>query len=491
VADARFSRLPPIAAAIVVAAVYAFTFTERYAWSDDYARLNAPSSSFVEDTSGGRPLAAPLMAAGFGAARTIAGLRYLRAVSVLGVALLAASLVIVFQRAGTSRAYALFVAIGSALLPPFQMYAGWATAYLFAWVCVLSLWSGVLWLDGNRVTTRSLGLAGFVAANLIYQPAAFFAWVVAGVRLSQRLERPADSWRVVWRLLVGTVGGAVAALLIAWCVALATNIAWKERAGLLHSPHDVANKLGWIASRVLVIGARPFLIGSPGAAAAAATAGLAFLLLAYDWISRPPGTIAQRILTIGSLLAIPVFAMFPNAVVRENQIEFRILAGSCVVMWCYLCASVYFVARRISDRLHLDAGGAAGFGLAAQMVFVALAIVACRRNIYETMIAPNQTKDAYIAAQLGRFEPARHSRIHVVNDPDWWGRRRRIGTFSLISDLALPWVPAADVELKAREAGIDTSRVPVTVAATPAAAADDALIVDLSPLRAAITVPAQ
>jgi hypothetical protein len=73
----------------------------------------------------------------------------------------------------------------------------------------------------------------------------------------------------------------------------------------------------------------------------------------------------------------------------------------------------------------------------------------------------------------------------VVNDPDWWGRTRRIGTFSLVSDLALSWVPAPDVELKAREAGIDTAAAPVTVA-TRADPKHEELLVDLSPLRAAI-----
>jgi hypothetical protein len=483
--DAIGRRLPPLVAALAVVAVYAFTFSETYAWSDDYARLNAPSSSFVEDTSGGRPIAAPLMAFAFRAARSISGLRYLRAVSVLGVALLAASLAATLQHDGRTGNYAAFVAVTSALLPTFQMYTGWATAYLFPWVCLLSLWSGRLWLDAHRASVRAVGFAGFVIANLIYQPGAFFAWVIPAVRLSQRLDRPDEGPRLVGRLLVATIAGAAVALVAAWCVTLVVDVAWKQRAGFIHSVGDVESKIAWIVSRVLVIGARPFLIGSPSPAAALATAGPAFLLLAYDWTTRATGTLAQRIATIGLLVVVPVFAILPNAVVRENQIEFRILAGSCVAMWCSLCASASVVSQRAARALRIDRRHASRIAGAAQLLFIAIVAVVCRRHVFETMIVPNQIKDAFIATELRRFDPARHARIVVVNDPDWWGRTRRIGTFSLVSDLALSWVPAPDVELKAREAGIDTAAAPVTVA-TRADPKHEELLVDLSPLRAAI-----
>ena len=100
-----------------------------------------------------------------------------------------------------------------------------------------------------------------------------------------------------------------------------------------------------------------------------------------------------------------------------------------------------------------------------------------------TMVQPNQAKDAYIATQLRQFDPARHSRIVVLNDPAWWGRRKRIGSFSLISDLALDGVPLPDVQLKAREAGIDVSRVDMTVQPGLHPPRADTLVIDLSVLR--------
>ena len=220
--------------------MYSVVVTETYAWTDDYSRLATavgllPRASFVEDASGGRPLAGPFMQLGFAAAQSISGLRYLRAISVLGIALLAAMLAVHIKSLGVDSGPALLFAVSAVLLPPFQLYAGWATAYLFSWACVLSLGAGLWWLHASSARMRVAGFAGLIAANLVYQPAAFFVWSAAGIRLSLRLDDPGKARREMTRLLVGTLASAACALIVAQGVNAFFHIDWKERSVFVSS----------------------------------------------------------------------------------------------------------------------------------------------------------------------------------------------------------------------------------------------------------------
>jgi hypothetical protein len=466
-----------LSAGIAITVLFSFVAFQTYAWTDDYPHLGEPHGLLAEHASQGRLLAGPLDYVVFAAARSIDNLRYVRILGVVGLALLAAQLVSALRTMSVAAGPAVFLTTTALLLPPFQMYAGWATAWLFSWTCLLSVWGGRRWLEASTIGMRCLGLAAIVAANLMYQPAAFFVWALLGLRLT--LSPDDEGLRQTGKLLFAAAVGALVAFAAAVVVNDVTHVAWRDRSALLSSVGDIEHKAAWVFTRPLVIAARPFGIDSPTPLDALLTAGPVWLLIALDWARRVRSQ--RKYLLLLTLVAVPLVAMLPNVLVRENQIEFRVLAGICVTVWWYACVAAYHTLRRQQwfEALRVHTGPA----YVISAILVSWLALVSRRNIMTTMVEPNQQKDAYIAAQLRKFDPTQHSRIIVVNDPEWWGRRRRVGTFSLISDLALEWVPPADVRLKAREVGIDVLRTAITVQKEPFVSAANTVAIDLSPLR--------
>lgn len=464
-----------------VLSIYLPIVARDFAWSEDYVYLDWPAYRLFEFTAtGAKPLGGILLALAFPKAGTIAGLAWLRMIDVVGIAALALALARTLARSDLSPMQAGLFAISAALLPPFHFYAGWATAFLYSWACLMSILAEELWTTGETrrsIPHRAAALVMLCAAFLIYQPAAVFLWCIVGMRLT--LDKPGtdSAIRQVVSLLLLVIVAGIFALLIGKATSFFFEIPITDRASLVDSPRSLASKAVWLVTRPTIIGVRPFAISRPGSAAAQAAAVATYLLMAYGLFLAARGGFPERVSRTILLLLMPLLAMLPNVVAAENQIEFRILPGLCVLTWWY----IYFSGLTILKRLSISDPEAVGtISLGGACI---LAAWLCATNMGRTMVDPGRTKDAYIRSQLAAFVQGRHSGVYIVNDPSFWLDRRKpnIGMYSMVSDLQSKLMPVPNTRLLAGELGIRPAMV--RVGKDKESAMPSELVIDLTPLR--------
>ena len=185
---------------IVFFATYAPVLIVPYGFMDDYALLYAgvrPQSwerahERVIKIADGRPLLAFLTDGAYHFLSHIADLRYLRAVGVLGISLLAWSFCRQGVRAGWGYYPSFCLSIIIFTLPPFQVYTSWAIIAFAPFAALVAGSAFVLaerGIDKQKVLLRWAHAVGAVSlllvALLIYQPAAMFFCVFAAFVLLQ------------------------------------------------------------------------------------------------------------------------------------------------------------------------------------------------------------------------------------------------------------------------------------------------------------------
>ena len=179
-------------------------------------------------------------------------------------------------------------------------------------------------------------------------------------------------------------------------------------------------------------------------------------------------------------------AMGTHLVSHDNQIDYRFMLGLVVVIWVYLVFATKSLVERfvpsfpgtypqwiLQSRKHSVKIAMAGILVCGS--------VGAWRNIDDTFIAPFESKHHYLEARLGEVDRSHHSRIVIVNDLALWPSRPNLGIFSVISDLAHPWVTEANVRLVMAEMDLDVSRIDLEVYSILPASTSHDFILDLRP----------
>ena len=476
--------------ALLVACCYAPVVTHTYAWADDYGRLAAPGSSFVEDASGGRLVDAVVLYASFAWAGTIRGLSGMRAVGVLGVALLGAAVAAFLERHAVRRRDAVFAATGAMLLPPFQSFVGWSVLWPLGWVCLFSVIGGLPWIHERPPGSRAAGFVLLVIANLMYQPAAFFVWALLGVRLFLSEDARRTGARTTVQLGIATLGAFAASVGTAAVTNRVFEVAWKSRAGVVSSPAELIEKVTWTLTRPVVVAARFFTVSTPTWNEAALTAGPVLLVIGVEAWRRSSGSSLHRVRDMGLMAGAALLAIAPNLAVRENQLEVRVVPGLCAAVWLYFALALVWRIETVSQRLGV--GGRQripGLVALAQVTVLVLGALSSRGNIQRIMIDPAEQKEHFVVAALSSYQPDSGQTIAIVNDAEAWPRRRRVGMLSLDCDLGLDWVAPSEVRVHAREMRLGSLQVKQF--RTRAEVSPDSFLLDLTPLVAAIAGPSR
>lgn len=140
--------------------------------------------------AGGRPVYAGALCLGFGSIDSITDFRFIRLISIFGIATTAWVFYLFLSRAGWSQKTALACSFILGTMPPFQVYASWAMCFLHSWVTAITGLSVYLINSTLNISLLWKRLGCFLAAMVIlliafniYQPAAMFFWVFAAISL--------------------------------------------------------------------------------------------------------------------------------------------------------------------------------------------------------------------------------------------------------------------------------------------------------------------
>ena len=171
--------------------VYLGPLLARYGFADDYSLLAGNHGLGADPwglyVSGGRPLGGVMSKIAFSLVGDIDELRWLRLVGIIGIVMLA----ILMHRAllwqGLSDRSSVLIAIFVCVLPPFQVYASWATLFVAPYAALLAGTASLITFrstDSYGKRRARLWMAAVMllsTATLIHQSAAMFFWVFAAI----------------------------------------------------------------------------------------------------------------------------------------------------------------------------------------------------------------------------------------------------------------------------------------------------------------------
>lgn len=374
--------------------VYSPVLVASYGFVDDYAALYAKlTGRFAEYAAkmvlGGRPLFGVLDSLGFGYVRDTADLRWLRALSIAGIAVVAVLVFCLATRARLPRWLAIALALLVGLMPAFQVLASWAMAYPFTWAVSLAIFAYLQIDDGQHSFPRTVRIAVsfllLLASLALYQPAAMMFWSCAGLSW---LSAPGP---VRFRHLSCTVLIMVSALIADFGLAkilpsiLHIDSAWFHRTGLVS---DIPGKLRWFVTTPLTDSLNlAFVLPNRTRALAVATfiAGGLFLSGRDDWKSR-----AARLGLAAVLLPL---SYLPSLVVAMNGPAYRTQIALTTLILFY--AAIALVAWLKWARLRNFAP------IVATAAVVGSAVMAAT-NVATEFARPQTLEYQRVAAELAR-----------------------------------------------------------------------------------------
>jgi hypothetical protein len=395
---------------------------------DDYAFLWAsktdPFINIKHDLALGRFLAAPLHACVFGCVNTVSQIGRVRAVSVAGLALLAAGFMALLRHRGWPPLVAAALAVLICATPSAQSTVGLATSVHrpFAALGALLASVAVLHAAGSDSIRRALRWLAAATAALL---AAFFfqqSWAMFYVPCCLVTLFRADREHVEprrWRLLAMQGATLFAALALA-AVALRLVGRSMKRTSLMS---DASGKLGWFLKEPLINAGSLFHI-TPSYATVALV-GMLILMGGVAFLWR--GRVFAAVCLLWGLALLPV-AYLPNLLSAENWASFRSIGPLTALILVLLSWAVLGIARL----------GFRSPNVVASTLFVAAACwlgVTARANMLNNIVSEQIAERELFRSQLLKAEGQDVTAAHVIR-PDykyWPGPVHRYDDFGVPS----------------------------------------------------------
>jgi hypothetical protein len=413
------TRSTVLVIAVAVFAMFLPVLIVPYAFSDDYSIL-ALADGFGPDlvfgnsvidaaAVNGRPFAGIADTVFFSAAGTIANLRFVRLVAVIGILALALLLHWSLVRSGVKRTPATLITVLVCSLPAFQVYASWTVLFYSPWAAFLSAAASVLAVSAvdaprDLKLDRVVGAVALLLTSLlIYQPAAMFFWVLLAVALIGSAQQKGRSRRI----LRTHFGVAALALPLGYLVVkLGVHFVGHTTNAVRNTlTHDPVGKLDWFFREPLYGSLNLFDL-TPSrllaiVVAAVSICGIGLLLKRQC---------ASPLLYLGAAVFLVPLSYLPNLVVEENLATFRTRVSLSSLLALYLgigAIGIWLTARdwlrpRLSETRLLAVGGV---GLAAAVSFVAASAYFAARNVTTLFAEPQMTELRLLRSKVAALPP--------------------------------------------------------------------------------------
>lgn len=396
--------------------------SKEYAWADDWSflsgYLNNEHEVQTEHLIGYRPGLQLIFNYSFGELANIGQLRILRIVSVVGTLILSLAIFYIFRSFGWGYTQSTFVASTLSLLPSFQIYQKWATAFPYTWVALLSLLSFLLFQSNHR----TLAFIFLFGAFSIYQPAATFgSCALLAKYLKVRKLTPTDlkySVTICMAFLASTLFSRIILFLL--------GMQPKQRSGIIQQPDELLEKVQWIVTRPLMLAFRPFAWDSPQIGEVSISILLLTIFLFSIHLSSKniSDGIIQGLVFVGIFLLM----LLPLIPIKENQLEFRVLPSTSFGGLVIVVSIIGNILNSRLDRITIQ-------GLSVLLIVTLCLYTDIRTK--EIFIEPFKiSRDTILNQRLKWEEGSITYRISYSN----WPSRDFVGSPSAVFDLQMPWV---------------------------------------------------
>lgn len=333
---ARENRWAVATTAVLVALTYAPLVVGSFGCSDDYLVMylarSDPRALANLDLTNGRPLAIAVHLA-FSRLPDIASMRYVRLLTIAGIAAVAVAFFLYFRGLGWSRLRAWATAVMLGCLPCWQVVAAWSNLVAVPFAALLAFSAARLVLRGGpkKVVAAS---ALLVVALLTFQPAAMAFWpAIAAAIFTRRVDLRGLAARVVLAM-----GSAMIAAYVVLKVGVAVTAATGPRTQITESP---LGKAIWFVGKAIPRALDPLSLRPLPLLAALVAAVLMARLWAID--RRYP------VLAGGLIVA----SYVPNLVVAEDRPSARTMIGLMPVVVVLVAVALKDLPlRRLFPTLH-------------------------------------------------------------------------------------------------------------------------------------------
>lgn len=407
---------------VVFLFIYSPAILMSYGMTDSYFDLySGTHGTLASDTllivAEGRWVAAFLITKSYSALHGIAGLRDLRVLSILGIALFAWVLRGTLLRAGIPRAWATAIPLLVCVTPPFQVYAAWDVCWPYPYAaCAAGIAAVVARRGLNSIIDRkriATGVLFFVAAIALlvlslatYQPAAMVFWLFAAVLLlcdTVRFRRTVLLFAVLGIIMAVALGlDAESGRIIVPLVAGHSFAA--PRTQLVT---DIHAKVTWFFQQPLLDALNVYNL-FPMVTIAVAVSALGVLGL-FVYL---PGPLAVRLGKVGIAVLLLPLSYLPNMVVAESWASYRTQVGLTSLCVLYVALGALAMFQRGNSFIRVSV---ANMVLASVMVVISLIAT---RNVMRDFALPQSEELAVLQTQLvsGRLDTA--TSIYMI--PSTW-----------------------------------------------------------------------
>jgi hypothetical protein len=398
----------------------------KFGWGDDWAFLNEYKNGIskvnYEHYSGYRPILQKIMDLSFGNLNDYSQLVILRTVSLTGLVLLTLKIISILNRQGFPRKIVIAFGLLLPLLPTFWIYTNWASVFSYTLVCLISIYSFEFF-----ERSKSLSFALLIICFLIYQPAAVFSVFLV---FSQFLRNRILSFKNYQYLLM-IFFSAISSVILGKLINSILDVSGKQRSSMVGNPNEVIEKIIWVATRPLVLSARPFVIESQGLIPLIASiVGLAATVFLFAILAKGN----NKLLFVVNLGLLYSLALLPVLVISENQIDFRILPVTSTMGLLLLISGFSDSISRFKGFKSLE--------LTVFILVLSTVTLYSALNVNKVFIKAFTNNESFI-----RSHEASESDqgILIIGDDVGWPQNNFIGSLSVKSDFQMSWVPVGEV----------------------------------------------
>lgn len=480
----RLDKVKAIGVLIILFAFAPGVFTESF-WSDDYTALMDTQGLADHVLKDARPTAAFLLSNSFSLIKNPTNswiLRCLALITLLLIFLFINKLI----NGSKYREFGTFSIAIAFCLPSFQMYVHWSTTWFYLLAALAGLYAFHFW-SSKLAYQKILGVFCLVVALTVYPPTAlFFFSVLAVTNIVNESRNDKFFAGAIQGITLLLISGAVSVLVVFTTMEIA-NVSPNKRVTLV-TLSEVPEKIIWLFSRPVVIGLRPFMIDSPTASMALFTSIPVLIILIFG-MKQQCKKLGESLLYKGLLVAILLLlSLAPIVVTSDNQIEFRILPG---LSWGIAAIAIYFLLVMLNlwlNSLKVNVKLRGIYLLVVPLMLSVVSISSINSHYKDLFSSPYQKKNAFLRAKITSCFDSTSIKSVVIIPPEMpFPTLKRLGVFSMSTDLASEWVPKANLELLLSQAKI---KVPVEYLKTrtmDARATATECIIDLEEFRKLLT----
>ena len=402
--------------------IYSVCYVVPYGFADDYAFLySGETRTFTGQFAGvveyGRPLQAYLYQWTFSAMHDLTDLRYLRLISVVGIALCAWLFYLALRRTGLAFWPAFLIPVVAFSLPSYQVLAAWASCAYYGWAALLA--GGALLVTDRAFDRRYsrhffllifLAIAMVVGSLFVYQPSGTMFWLFAAVTL---LVRQLDMKEMAKRFGLYLAVAAPAFLLAYESLRIVPTLILGQDVATPRSQlvQDIPGKLLWFVQQPLANSLN--LTDIDPTYLNALLIGL-FVLGGLCLFFK--GNIQSRLLRLAVALSLVPLTYLPNLVVADDWASYRtlIVLGPLVALY-YALAILGFVGLLDYVSLRRLKSAAIILPLGTFALFSALSAA---KNVAVEFALPQYTELQFLNGQL-QPEMQQHAKVVYFVNSSW------------------------------------------------------------------------